>query len=982
MRKKVLTIFLTLLCLCGFNFNNTVFAEENNNEEPIHNKVITPNEGGNPENNEALGGNGTYTLSLDVKGSSTTIYKKINVVVVMDISGSMKNKVDFYTTRLDKEKELVNKFAKNLLSKNNQNGSPADTVEMALVTFDDKARVDLGPTKDYNTFSNKVNSLRANGGTNWEDGFSKVKRINFNDQDDTYVVFLSDGNPTMYGTSRPYHGNGEEEEDNMEKSYKPAKEAAKDLVDSNYKLYTVGVFGEVTYLKGLTNYAYNDPEAYTSKYFEATDADKLNEALNSIAQEINKGIGNVVINDGTTSYVVKTNAEVSHLLDVNTNSFKYYKDGVEWEDAPAAILNDQGEVVWDLGDKILDNNSVYKVTFEVWPSQETLDLIADLNNGTKNYDSLDQNIKKYLQKNENGKYTLLTNTIANLEYKDTNNSNEIKNVEYNKVDPVPTTSAPVEIKKEWQPQEDSDVPEELNLNINKDENPWCDITIKKNDNWTANKNLAIGIITETDTDYIVKVNGHDYSLVEPPEVSDNWTLQSSIIHPMMINGTVKTLIKQDKKPTEGKYYKIGNNYYIEGTATNGIFKLIAKNIHKQKKIEISGTKTWNDNNNQDGKRPESITINLFANGEKVASKVVTANDNWRWTFSNLDKYKDGAEIVYTITEDSVEHYEATVENYNVTNTHTAEKIEISGLKTWNDNNNQDGKRPESITINLFANGEKVASKVVTANDNWRWTFSDLDKYKNGEEIVYTITEDSVEHYETTVENYNVVNTHIPELVSVTIKKVWNDNNDQDGMRPLELVVTLSNGEVVVLTPGNDWTATVENLPKYKNGNLINYTWEENEIEGYELSDTNIDGYVTTLVNKHTSEVTSITIKKVWDDNNDEDKIRPSQVIISLYANDEKIKTIILNKENNWQTKIDELPVYKEGENITYKVLEDNVESYTVTINNLENSFIVINKHIPVPKENPATADNNYINILTLIIGFIGILIYPVLKKNN
>ena len=31
-------------------------------------------------------------------------------------------------------------------------------------------------------------------------------------------------------------------------------------------------------------------------------------------------------------------------------------------------------------------------------------------------------------------------------------------------------------------------------------------------------------------------------------------------------------------------------------------------------IEISGTKTWNDADNQDGIRPTSITVNLFANG--------------------------------------------------------------------------------------------------------------------------------------------------------------------------------------------------------------------------------------------------------------------------------------------------------------------------------------------------------------------------------
>ncbi|WP_344695757.1 collagen binding domain-containing protein, partial [Lentilactobacillus parakefiri] len=40
---------------------------------------------------------------------------------------------------------------------------------------------------------------------------------------------------------------------------------------------------------------------------------------------------------------------------------------------------------------------------------------------------------------------------------------------------------------------------------------------------------------------------------------------------------------------------------------------------------ISGTKTWKDNNNQDGVRPSSITVNLLSNGKQVQSKKVSAS---------------------------------------------------------------------------------------------------------------------------------------------------------------------------------------------------------------------------------------------------------------------------------------------------------------------------------------------------------------------
>ncbi|MBO5735831.1 MAG: Cna B-type domain-containing protein, partial [Clostridia bacterium] len=153
---------------------------------------------------------------------------------------------------------------------------------------------------------------------------------------------------------------------------------------------------------------------------------------------------------------------------------------------------------------------------------------------------------------------------------------------------------------------------------------------------------------------------------------------------------------------------------------------------------VSGEKTWNDANNQDGKRPASITINLLANGKEIKDVKVTAdkNGNWTYSFENLPKYENGKEITYTITEDEVEGYTTTIDGFNVTNTYTPETVKVSGNKTWNDNNNQDGVRPESITINLLANGKEIKDVKVTAdkNGNWTYSFENLPKYENGKEI--------------------------------------------------------------------------------------------------------------------------------------------------------------------------------------------------------------------------------------------------------
>ena len=132
-----------------------------------------------------------------------------------------------------------------------------------------------------------------------------------------------------------------------------------------------------------------------------------------------------------------------------------------------------------------------------------------------------------------------------------------------------------------------------------------------------------------------------------------------------------------------------------------------------------------------------------------------------------------------LTEDAVAGYTSTVDGYNVTNNHTPATVKVSGTKTWKDNNNQDGIRPSSITVNLLANGRQVASKTVSASDNWQYSFDNLAAYANGQKITYTVTENAVAGYTSTVDGYNITNTHNP----TTPKKPQVPNNPTTPKKP-------------------------------------------------------------------------------------------------------------------------------------------------------------------------------------------------------
>ena len=377
------------------------------------------------------------------------------------------------------------------------------------------------------------------------------------------------------------------------------------------------------------------------------------------------------------------------------------------------------------------------------------------------------------------------------------------------------------------------------------------------------------------------------------------------------------------------------------TVTKESTGYVITNTHTTETTSINGTKTWSDNDNQDGKRPTSITVNLLANGTKVDSKEVTANDNWKYEFTNLPKYAAGNEITYTVEEDAVEGYEATVDGYNITNTHKPETTKVEGTKTWNDSDNQDGIRPDSITVNLFANGTKVDSKEVTANDNWKYSFTNLPKYAAGNEIIYTVSEELIDGYEASVNDYNITNTHETEKTEVSGIKSWDDNNNQDGIRPSKITVNLlADGTKVdskEVTADNNWKYSFTDLPKYVDGKEIVYTVTEDAVEGYEST---VNG--SNILNTHIPETTEVSGTKTWNDANDQDGKRPESITVNLLANGEKVNSQVVTAAGNWTYNFTDLPKYKAGKEIKYKVEEVAVADYTTKVE----GYDIYNTHTP------------------------------------
>ena len=392
-----------------------------------------------------------------------------------------------------------------------------------------------------------------------------------------------------------------------------------------------------------------------------------------------------------------------------------------------------------------------------------------------------------------------------------------------------------------------------------------------------------------------------------------------------------------------------------------------ENTYTPAKTEVSVKKVWKDENNQDGKRPSSVTVKLLADGQDTGKTLVlNAANGWAGSFKDLDADKGGTPIQYTVVEVTVAGYTSEItgdaaSGFTITNSYLPETVDVKATKNWDDANNQDGKRPTKITINLLADGQKVDSKEVQAATDGTWTveFTKLAKYKDGKEIKYTVTEDAVAEYESTITDFTITNKYAPKAIDYKVTKVWKDANNQDGKRPESVTVQLYKsvdgatpvaveGKKLTLTAkdktdANTWVASFTNLPQYEAGKEITYSIKEVDVPaGYESS---VTGQVVT--NTHNPDTVILSGTKVWKDNNNQDGKRTTSVKVQILNGEKVVQEIEVLEATGWKFESKALPKYENGQEIKYTVKETAMTEYKATITtDKDGKYTITNEHTP------------------------------------
>ncbi len=584
------------------------------------------------EKNVTVNDDGTATITLDINAPEYESTTKVgaNVIVILDTTRSMSYGMNSEQTPADWHNNRMEAARAALITLVDTLNMDTNEINFALAEFNlvgstHSWGTDVNWTQNDDTIHayidsrDTLNYTTSTSGTNWEIGLrqgqSLVQTARTDDDmknNKTYVIFVTDGDPNRW---EGYNYGNNDFSHNTEAVQHAQDEANAISATQNVDLY--GVFcgtssGEARLRTLITT-------AAGKETISAGSAEDIKQAFQNIAQTIVSELGSseVSIDDGIPQL-----ANISAAVSGTAGGYEYYTatldegetvddltdaDFSPWSGAPGASFSEDNGVTWDLSSvDQLDGNTVYRIRFKVWPSQEAYDIIANLNNGTVSWDSLDDSIKAQINKNGNT-YSLKTNTHLNQSYSFNGHSY---------TDPVvfeeaalPLVSYTMNVNKFW---DDSINPRNRTDKVdfylkvgdlyyqkdgtfaNSKANAYILETSKDTTPaWYDSVQIAPGFATlNSDNTLDVKEVGHKYVLEEIPSTDPNYEgysqeFTSQTVRPMVINGTLTNLVLVDEdnpKPDGRDTYTIdGETYFVNGTTTASL----TGTNHKTAELDIT-----------------------------------------------------------------------------------------------------------------------------------------------------------------------------------------------------------------------------------------------------------------------------------------------------------------------------------------------------------------------------------------------------------
>lgn len=508
---------------------------------PAREKTVTAN------------GDGTYKVALNVTGAKSAdtgaivTNQPLDIVLVLDVSGSMADNLSGGPKKIDALKTAVNGFIDATADENATISDRSQRNRIALVKFAGTEKASVGDdfylkdgysynytqivsnlTDEVSGLTSTVKGLRAAGATSADSAFDRAQEaLKYQPRANAkkVVIFFTDGEPN--------HGRGFDPD-----VAATAVNRAKSLKDAGTTIYSIGVVsgadpGDTTsdlnkYMHGISsnypnatatnrqgNASWNrlnlGQRAENSSYYKAaTDAGQLNNIFESIYQEITKTAeyAGVTIHDKLSGWVVSSDAAS---VNGEPAGFTYTKtqngQTTTWAGAPEARVADDGTVSWPVtssGDT-LEDGVTYTVSFNVKPTQAAFD------EAVKNHkDDANASGDNNFYTNDNSRATVVYKTVVTSSQGGTTTSGP-QTAAYPQKPTITLPVSKITVTKTWSDGNANHENDSVQVQLKQDGEDYANgsATLNAAGNWTHEFTVPAGPEGHTYSVSEVKVEGYD-----------------------------------------------------------------------------------------------------------------------------------------------------------------------------------------------------------------------------------------------------------------------------------------------------------------------------------------------------------------------------------------------------------------------------------------------------------------------------------------
>lgn len=704
-------------------------SQTSNLGDPAHKKYI--------EYNAATA---EYTLNLDVTGAKGTA-PGVDVLFVIDTSGSMGGN---YSTLLSQVKTLLTKkngIVDKIFEKQG-NVNSVSYVSFAGANQTDKSAWYNSSNKA--AFKSAINSLNANGGTNWTYAMMKASELmgeKSSSTNEKVVIFLSDGKPTYSYTTDRWGGH---ETGNGGDTYSSYYQDAADQVTGSTALRNAQMYSVY-----LTQGTKDGMKAFSEKLTNSdlVDGTKLDTALTTILNKVIPTYKNVEIKDTLSQYVdfaeatptitvtKKTSAGATSTLDPSQ-----YTATVSGKTVTVRLLNGAS----------LEDGSTYTLSFKVKPSDAANSYYAE--HGT--YPNTGDAQTGTTSAGQPGFYSN-DDSKTSLTYQ-IDGTDGTQTTAYPKP-VVQVTTHKLSYEKTWNKPDSVETPTgDVRLNVTYSDGTRNTITLTSANDYKYEETVpvtkTISSITED------AIDGYTPSY----DISADGTTATVTNSYSKVTASSITVVKRwegsgDKTPIRVSLYQSTDN----GQATQYGDTITLDDSN-------NWTYTWHDLPQSVG-TAGSVTNYTYAVREENIPSNYTSNITYEY-----------GEDTTTATITNVYDENCADENYYIANVLQTEKLNIS--KIWQDNNNKEELRPSTLPVTV--NGINFTLK---ADDDWKTTATILKKKDRTYEAHEYFDTENANAYEqkgdanilVKDDGADITFTNTLKTKSITVKKEWNDGEVTD-----------------------------------------------------------------------------------------------------------------------------------------------------------------------------------------------------------